>query len=57
MAITDRARRTHDALFPGHVSTLQATDCELVEMFDNWPAHAQRTEGRQRGYDALSSLW
>lgn len=36
MALSEEARRSHDALFPGHVSTLAATDPELVEVFDNW---------------------
>lgn len=36
MAITETAKRHHDALFPGHVSTLAVTDPELVELFDNW---------------------
>lgn len=36
MAITERAQRNHDPLFPGHASTLKATDPELVEVFDNW---------------------
>ena len=36
MAITEKAQRNHDALFPDHVSTLKATDPELVEVFDNW---------------------
>ena len=36
MAITDAARRHHDELFPGHVSTLATTDPELVEYFDNF---------------------
>jgi 4-carboxymuconolactone decarboxylase len=36
MAITDDARRNHDALFPNHVSALKVTDPELVEIFDNW---------------------
>ncbi|GAA3817314.1 carboxymuconolactone decarboxylase family protein [Cellulomonas soli] len=35
MAISDTARRTHDEMFPGHVSTLAVTDPELVEVFDN----------------------
>ena len=30
-----RARREHEALFPGHVSTLAASDPELIEIFDN----------------------
>jgi 4-carboxymuconolactone decarboxylase len=33
---TESARRNHDDLFPGHVSTLAATDPELVEYFDNF---------------------
>ncbi|WP_242394794.1 carboxymuconolactone decarboxylase family protein [Anaeromyxobacter oryzisoli] len=36
MAITEEAKRNHDALFPDHVSTLEATDPELIEIFDNW---------------------
>lgn len=36
MAITERAQRTHDALFPQLQSTLKVTDPELVELFDNW---------------------
>ena len=36
MAISEQAQRNHDALFPGHVSTLKVTDPELIELFDNW---------------------
>jgi 4-carboxymuconolactone decarboxylase len=36
MAPTDRSRRTHDTLFPNHVSTLAATDPELIDVFDNF---------------------
>jgi len=36
MTITERARATHDELFHGHVSTLQVTDPELIECFDNF---------------------
>ena len=36
MAIHQQAQRNHDALFPNHVSTLLATDPELIEIFDNW---------------------
>ncbi len=36
MAITDAARRHHEELFPGHVSSLATTDPELVEYFDNF---------------------
>ena len=31
-----RTRNNHDELFPGHVSTLAATDPELIETFDNF---------------------
>lgn len=36
MAISEAARRHHDELFPGHVSTLAVTDPELIELFDNF---------------------
>ena len=36
MTISDTARRNHDDLFPGHVSTLAVTDPELIEVFDNF---------------------
>jgi 4-carboxymuconolactone decarboxylase len=36
MAISDIARKNHDELFPNHVSTLQVTDPELIEVFDNF---------------------
>jgi 4-carboxymuconolactone decarboxylase len=36
MGISDTAQKNHDELFPGHVSTLRATDPELVEVFDNF---------------------
>jgi 4-carboxymuconolactone decarboxylase len=36
MAINEQAQKNHDALFPNHVSTLLATDPELIEIFDNW---------------------
>jgi 4-carboxymuconolactone decarboxylase len=36
MAPNERARRHHDELFPGHVSTLAVTDPELIETFDNF---------------------
>jgi 4-carboxymuconolactone decarboxylase len=36
MALSEAARCNHDALFPDHQSTLQATDPELIEIFDNW---------------------
>jgi 4-carboxymuconolactone decarboxylase len=36
MAPNEQARKNHDALFPGHVSTLAVTDPELIETFDNF---------------------
>jgi 4-carboxymuconolactone decarboxylase len=36
MAVSERAQRNHDELFPGHVSTLAVTDPELIEVFDNF---------------------
>ena len=36
MAISEQARKNHDALFPGRVSTLTQTDPELIEYFDNF---------------------
>src|SRR5271169_5271867 len=36
MAPSEQARRSHDELFPRHVSTLAVTDPELIEVFDNF---------------------
>jgi 4-carboxymuconolactone decarboxylase len=36
MVPNERARKNHDELFPGHVSTLAVTDPELIEIFDNF---------------------
>ncbi|WVT80910.1 carboxymuconolactone decarboxylase family protein [Pengzhenrongella phosphoraccumulans] len=36
MAISEQAQANHDELFPGRVSTLTATDPELIEYFDNF---------------------
>jgi len=36
MAISETARKNHDKLFPGRVSTLAVTDPELIEIFDNF---------------------
>jgi 4-carboxymuconolactone decarboxylase len=36
MAPNEEARKHHDQLFPGHVSTLAVTDPELIEIFDNF---------------------
>jgi hypothetical protein len=34
--MSETARKNHDELFPGHVSTLAVTDPELIEVFDNF---------------------
>ena len=60
MAPNEQARKNHDELFPGHVSTLAVTDPELVETFDNFAfdevhwisPRAQRAEGHRRGSPA-----
>ncbi|WP_348263345.1 carboxymuconolactone decarboxylase family protein [Telmatobacter sp. DSM 110680] len=36
MAISERARKNHEELFPGHTSQLAVTDPELIEIFDNF---------------------
>ena len=36
MVPNDHARKNHDELFHGHVSTLTETDPELIEIFDNF---------------------
>lgn len=36
MAVSETARKNHEKLFPGHVSTLAVTDPELIEVFDNF---------------------
>lgn len=36
MTINEEAQRNHAAMFPDHKSTLQTTDPELIEIFDNW---------------------
>jgi len=36
MAISETARKNHEELFPRHQSTLQVTDPELIEVFDNF---------------------
>jgi 4-carboxymuconolactone decarboxylase len=36
MPPNENAQRSHDALFPGYVSTLAVTDPELIETFDNF---------------------
>ena len=36
MPISERAQRIHESLFPAHNSTLEQTDPELIELFDNF---------------------
>ena len=45
MPISERARRNHDELFPGHVSTLAVTDPELIEVFDNFAFDEVQSHG------------
>jgi 4-carboxymuconolactone decarboxylase len=46
MAPNEQARKNHDALFPGHVSTLAVTDPELIEIFDNFAFDEVLRHGR-----------
>jgi 4-carboxymuconolactone decarboxylase len=34
--IAEAAHKNHEELFPNHQSTLQVTDPELIEIFDNF---------------------
>ena len=34
--LTEAAIRNHEELFPNHTSTLQKTDPELIDVFDNF---------------------
>jgi 4-carboxymuconolactone decarboxylase len=36
LRLTEAAIKNHEELFPDHKSTLQITDPELIEIFDNW---------------------
>ena len=36
MRISETAKKNHEELFPNHKSTLQGTDPELIEVFDNF---------------------
>jgi 4-carboxymuconolactone decarboxylase len=36
MPPNEQARKNHEQLFPGHVSTLAVSDPELIEIFDNF---------------------
>jgi 4-carboxymuconolactone decarboxylase len=42
----EQARKHHDELFPGHVSTLAVTDPELIEYFDNFAFDEVLRHGR-----------
>jgi 4-carboxymuconolactone decarboxylase len=60
MAPNEHARKNHDELFPGHVSTLAMTDPELIETFDNFafdevPRHGN-LETRTRLMVQLASI-
>jgi len=45
MAANDTARRNHDALFTGQVSTWAQTDPELIEYFDNFAFDEVQQQG------------
>lgn len=51
MAVSDTARKNHDELFPGHVSTLAVTDPELIEVFDFDFIHATNDVLTERGIE------
>lgn len=36
MELTEAAIKNHEEIFPNHISTLQKTDPEFIELFDNW---------------------
>jgi 4-carboxymuconolactone decarboxylase len=36
MVISETAQKNHDELFPNYRSTLQVTDPEFIEAFDNF---------------------
>ena len=46
MAPTEAARKNHEELFPGHVSALEVTDPELIELFDNFAFDEVLRHGR-----------
>ncbi len=46
MAPNEQARKNHDELFPGYVSTLPVTDPELIETFDNFAFDEVLRHGR-----------
>jgi 4-carboxymuconolactone decarboxylase len=47
MAISEEARRNHNALCPDHHSTLKVTDPEFIAVFDNWAFGDVMTDGRR----------
>jgi 4-carboxymuconolactone decarboxylase len=60
MPANEQARRTHDELFPGHVSTLAETDPELITFFDDFAfdevIRESRLEARTRLMVQLAAL-
>lgn len=60
MAPNEHARKRHDELFPGHVSTLAVTDPELIEVFDNFAfdevLHENQLAARTRLMVQLAAL-
>jgi 4-carboxymuconolactone decarboxylase len=60
MAPNEQARKNHDELFPGYVSTLEVTDPELIEIFDNFAfdevLHHGNLDARTRLMVQLASM-
>jgi 4-carboxymuconolactone decarboxylase len=50
---TEIARRNHDELFPGHVSTLAVTDPELIEVFDDFAFDEIQSHGNLDSHTRL----
>jgi hypothetical protein len=55
VAPNERARKHHEELFPGHVSTLAVTDPELIEAFDTFAFDEVLRHGREA--TDVGGLW
>ncbi|MEU8234551.1 hypothetical protein AB0C12_33605 [Actinoplanes sp. NPDC048967] len=55
MAISDTARKNHDELFPGRVSTRAVTDPELIEYSDTFAFDALTPGARARSRPTSTS--
>jgi len=45
LAPNEQARKNHDELLPGHVSSLAMTDPELIEIFHNFAVYEVLPDG------------